>query len=114
MGSGPVLAVLGALAASTSIAYAGNVTIVCVERSTHAQNTEKITFDFDRRLVISHDGWGGDRGRNLPLQISGSILSWTDGMDYPNEVDSDTGEMHRMVYGAVVATLDCRLGRRLF
>jgi hypothetical protein len=44
--------------------------------------------------------------------LNGSILSWTDGMGYPNEVDRDIGEMHRMVYGVVAATLDCRLGGR--
>jgi hypothetical protein len=89
------------------------MTIVCVERSQYAQNTEKISFDTGKRLVISHIGWGGDRGKNLPLQVNGSILSWTDSGDYPNEVDRDTGEMHRFLYGAVIATFDCRLAHRL-
>jgi hypothetical protein len=86
----------------------GSLAIVCVERSQHAQNTERISFDLGRKLVISHFGWLGDRGRNLPLRVNGSILSWTDSMDFPNEVDLDTRVMHRMLYGVVAATLDCR------
>jgi hypothetical protein len=64
--------------------------------------------------VISHIGWQGDRGHNLPLQVDGSIISWTDSKDFVNAVDTDTGLMQRQLYGAVVATLDCRLARKLF
>jgi hypothetical protein len=110
---GRTIAIIFALTGITSIASADGVAIVCVERSNYAQNTEKISFDFERRIVMSHFGWLGDRGHNLPLQVRGSIISWVDSKDFINAVDMDTGEMQRLLYGAVVATLDCRVARKL-